>query len=195
MWPKPVEEVAADLGITGTTLTKACTGRNIRKPPRRYWARVRAGQKVKRPPLPISEKPVHAKTSGPPTFVSLPVVRVASYPQVVQRTERAYGQAEVDPWGRLVVPWSAPRDTLDLMVSLEALPRGTLGHDTPDQSRSATGMTLGARDRPTVLKVGDEESRLQVKEEVRVQEGGCPYGPLVEPGIPLPDRRRGARGG
>lgn len=53
VWARPSEQVAAELGVSGVALAK----RYIPKPPRGYWARRAAGQKVKKPPLPVSSRP------------------------------------------------------------------------------------------------------------------------------------------
>jgi hypothetical protein len=55
VWIRPVEQVAATLGISGTALKKHLRALNIPSPPRGYWARVQAGQRPGRsrlPPLP-----------------------------------------------------------------------------------------------------------------------------------------------
>jgi len=52
VWAKPVQEVAKSYDISGVALGKACRKLRIPTPPRGYWARIRAGQTVKIPPLP-----------------------------------------------------------------------------------------------------------------------------------------------
>jgi len=51
VWTKPVEQVAARFGISGRGLGKLCERHGIPVPPRGYWARKAAGQKVVRPLL------------------------------------------------------------------------------------------------------------------------------------------------
>lgn len=171
VWSKPAEEVAADLGITGTALTKVCARRNIPKPPRGYWARLRAGQPVKRTPLPKSETPTKKAKAERPAFVPPPVTQTSPRPQVVQRTERAYEGADTDVWGRLVPRWTGTTEYLDLMVSRDALPRALQVMSRLIEEARAAGMTVTAQHRSTFLEVGGEQVRLRLKEQVRSQEG------------------------
>ena len=52
VWSKPVTEVAAKFGISDVALAKRCRALEIPLPPRGYLARVAAGQKPRRTPLP-----------------------------------------------------------------------------------------------------------------------------------------------
>jgi hypothetical protein len=51
VWSQPVQVVAKSYGISGVALAKTCRKLRIPVPPRGYWARIRTGQKVKRPPM------------------------------------------------------------------------------------------------------------------------------------------------
>jgi hypothetical protein len=52
VWDEPVMIVAQRYGVSDVTLAKTCRRMAIPLPGRGYWARLRAGQKLKRPPLP-----------------------------------------------------------------------------------------------------------------------------------------------
>lgn len=52
VWTVPVETLAKEWGLSGRGLAKACRRLRIPVPPRGYWARVAAGQRLSRPPLP-----------------------------------------------------------------------------------------------------------------------------------------------
>ncbi len=53
VWREPTQKVAERYGVSDVAIAKACALLNIPKPPRGYWARHAAGQKLpKRPPLP-----------------------------------------------------------------------------------------------------------------------------------------------
>ncbi len=52
VWSEPVLRVAASYGVSGVRIGKVCRILNIPAPPRGYWARLRSGQKMRRPPLP-----------------------------------------------------------------------------------------------------------------------------------------------
>lgn len=52
VWREPVRTVAARYHISDVALAKLCRRHHIPLPPRGYWAKLRAGQRPKRPPLP-----------------------------------------------------------------------------------------------------------------------------------------------
>ena len=53
VWSGPVDKLAKEWGLSDRGLSKACSRLQIPVPPRGYWARVAAGQRVRRPKLPI----------------------------------------------------------------------------------------------------------------------------------------------
>jgi hypothetical protein len=54
VWSTPVATLAAEWGLSGPGLKKACHRLAVPVPPRGYWARVRAGQRPRRPRLPAA---------------------------------------------------------------------------------------------------------------------------------------------
>lgn len=52
VWSKPVSHLAKDFGISDVGLTKICKRHSIPTPPLGYWAKVRAGQRVRKTRLP-----------------------------------------------------------------------------------------------------------------------------------------------
>lgn len=55
VWEKPVVQVAVAYGISDVMIHKICQSLDIPVPPRGYWARLRGGEKIKKPPLPAKE--------------------------------------------------------------------------------------------------------------------------------------------
>lgn len=51
IWTRPMIEVAKEYGLSDRGLAKLCERHGIPVPPRGYWAKKKAGQKVTRPPL------------------------------------------------------------------------------------------------------------------------------------------------
>lgn len=51
VWQKPTQEVAKELGVSDVAVGKLCARLQVPKPPRGYWAKVEAGQILRRPPL------------------------------------------------------------------------------------------------------------------------------------------------
>jgi hypothetical protein len=56
VWSEPTQQVAKHYGVSDVAIAKACALLDIPKPPRGYWAKKAAGQKLpNRPPLPNRE--------------------------------------------------------------------------------------------------------------------------------------------
>lgn len=51
VWEKPTREIAKDFGLSDVAIGNLCARLQVPKPPRGYWARVQAGQTLRRPPL------------------------------------------------------------------------------------------------------------------------------------------------
>lgn len=64
VWARPLGQVAADYGITGTGLAKLCDRHDIPRPPQGHWVRADNGKASPRPALP-SVKP------GRPTLIRI----------------------------------------------------------------------------------------------------------------------------
>lgn len=52
VWKEPVSIVAKRYGVTDVALAKNCRKLNVPLPPRGYWAKIQAGAKLKKIPLP-----------------------------------------------------------------------------------------------------------------------------------------------
>jgi ankyrin repeat protein len=52
VWSHPVRDVATAYGISGVRLGKVCRMLQVPVPPRGYWARVRSGERMRKPLLP-----------------------------------------------------------------------------------------------------------------------------------------------
>lgn len=57
IWAEPMTTVAKRYGISDVALRKQCKKLKIPTPPNGHWAKVKAGQKIKIPPLPKSKGP------------------------------------------------------------------------------------------------------------------------------------------
>ena len=55
IWSMPMTKLAEKLGISDVGLAKACRRHAVPAPPRGYWAKLRAGQKPPKTPLPTPE--------------------------------------------------------------------------------------------------------------------------------------------
>lgn len=52
VWSQPTIKIAAELGLSDVAVKKMCRRMNVPTPPRGYWARLAAGQKLRKPALP-----------------------------------------------------------------------------------------------------------------------------------------------
>jgi hypothetical protein len=52
IWAVPASRLCTEFGISDVALSKTCKRLGIPRPPRRYWARLAAGQKIRKPSLP-----------------------------------------------------------------------------------------------------------------------------------------------
>lgn len=56
VWSKPGVKLSEEFGISDVAIAKRCRKLNIPRPPRGYWAKVEAGQRPKRSPLPLASE-------------------------------------------------------------------------------------------------------------------------------------------
>lgn len=87
IWTDPVQTVARRYRISDVGLAKICKKLLIPIPPRGYWARVAAGQKVLKPRLP--------KVDGNPTFISN--VRIVEETVLSERDQILESQTRQEP--------------------------------------------------------------------------------------------------
>lgn len=62
VWEKPVRQVAQEIGISDVGLKKTCVRLSVPSPPRGYWAKIEAGQKVSKANLPPPTEKTPAQT-------------------------------------------------------------------------------------------------------------------------------------
>jgi hypothetical protein len=63
MWSRPAIALAEEFGISGRGLGKICSRFEIPVPPRGYWAKLAAGKRVTRAPLPTAKSEVPSEIS------------------------------------------------------------------------------------------------------------------------------------
>lgn len=52
VWKNPVTKVAEQYGVSDVAIHKICKNLNVPTPPLGYWAKIRAGAKIEKTPLP-----------------------------------------------------------------------------------------------------------------------------------------------
>jgi hypothetical protein len=70
VWSVPIVRFAERYGLSDNGLRKVCMRLNVPLPPRGYWARIAAGQRVRRPVLPKESKRTYAEIRATPKSVS-----------------------------------------------------------------------------------------------------------------------------
>ncbi|MDY0885439.1 hypothetical protein ACFPL7_12130 [Dongia soli] len=92
VWSKPVEKVAEDFGISGGGLAKICERHRIPSPPHGYWARLAAGQSVKKAILrdvsdPLFDRVVIESTIAGLSEETQSIIREAKAEEAVRQRE------------------------------------------------------------------------------------------------------------
>lgn len=67
VWETPISKLCKKYGLSDVGLAKICKRNNIPKPPLGYWTKIYAGQKLKKPKLPLT----HSKDKTIQIFVDL----------------------------------------------------------------------------------------------------------------------------
>lgn len=164
VWTEPMAVLAPKLGLSDVGLKKTCARLKIPSPPRGYWARLAAGQKIRRTPLPKlpekgatgirdatfyprdKESAAPAPLTGPVAdqarFEALPVNALA-VPEVIEapsplvaRTVVAMRKAKPDETGRLR---ARAQQILDVDVTLGTADRAMRILDTLIKGLAARG--------------------------------------------------------
>ncbi|MCD0155792.1 hypothetical protein [Deinococcus sp. 6GRE01] len=175
VWARSSEQIAAERGVSGVALAKRCAAMNIPKPPRGYWAKRAAGQKVKKHPLPVSSRPKQKSAAPRAPYVAPPVNSEVPWPSLVQATDRGYRDAPVDVWGRLERPGRG--QVLDVMVSREALHRALQLYALIIHGLKRSPVALLTEQGRTLARAGQDEIRLRIKEQVQARDGLPPIEP------------------
>lgn len=153
VWKTPMSRLAAEYGVSDVALAKTCRRMNVPKPGRGYWARLAAGEKVKRSalpkPQPGDELWTHVREARPASLY--PVAPRVPPPKVtVPRTLRSAHDAIVelgaalitakrDEHERVVVPG---KPACVLVVSVESHRRALLLLDGLAKCFQARGHTI-----------------------------------------------------
>lgn len=95
VWSTPMSQLAAEFGISDVGLAKICKRLNVPVPHRGYWARIKTGIKIPRPPLPSIAKATFA------LIASTPPKPEETYEEIQARQAR---EALISRFGAVAVP-------------------------------------------------------------------------------------------
>lgn len=180
VWSEPILRLAKSYGLSDVGLAKLCKRHGIPRPPRGYWAKLQAGQKPRRTPLPPQdgstivicppdegdlkksglaeevEELTHSETKEVPKVVVASNLRGAHSLVISARDELE--QAKRGESGILEVPETP---TLDIAVSRDQIRRALLICDALLKALDARGYTVAAG--PKVM-IFDESVSFGIKE-------------------------------
>ncbi len=182
IWEKPVSRVAREFGISDVGLAKICRKNDIPRPPLGYWARIAAGQRVKKTVLPRPEhNPMITIAPYPYVYVTKQTgERDSTYPPItvpntlagahpIVLTTHKQLSAESPVYDGILRP---PTDScLDIRVSPKALPRALRimeGLIRGLEAQSYT-VTIDKTRRQTLIKQSDLEVVLFIREGLKRQ--------------------------
>jgi len=186
VWSEPVHTVAARYGVSDVGLAKLCRRHRIPLPGRGYWQQIRAGQKMRRPPLPPRDKtgpadddiilrpvehpataiepPKPERSPAPP--IPVPEALTRPHPLVAQ-ADRILRASEPDARGLL---HAAGKRCLDIRVTPATLDRALLIMDTLAKALGKRGYPVSvASEHPwaTVASVQDETIEFLLEERIK----------------------------
>ncbi|QNI35886.1 hypothetical protein [Edaphobacter albus] len=133
VWSEAMTKVSTRYGVSDVALAKICRRMDIPAPERGYWARVAAGQKLPRPPLPPRGQGVPQTVQADPgrgrTWASelktaeitpAPVSGVLSSPhRFTLQLQKSFSLRSPDSYGRI----GSSREDIDVKIAPSSIPR------------------------------------------------------------------------
>lgn len=104
VWSTPGSKLSADFGVSDVAIAKRCGKLGVPRPSRGYWARIEAGHKPQRPPLPATPEELAAeKLKEPiPKIILLPEESAPLHPLADELT-KALATAKTDAQKRVSI--------------------------------------------------------------------------------------------
>ncbi len=181
VWSAPMIKLAKRYGLSDRGLSKICNKHYIPCPPRGYWAKLQAGKKVKKIPLPPTESTDVIKLEDSPVkkpekeisekFIeenkieSIPVKKTlkGAHPLIKQTSD--YFKTVSKKADEMLEP---PKDKyLDITVSPGALRRGLFIMDAVIRVLESQGFSVVIENSRTQVKIFDISIKILLKEEYK----------------------------
>jgi hypothetical protein len=182
VWTEPMQKLAPKIGISDVGLKKVCVKMGIPTPERGYWAKLEAGHKISRTPLPAFDKNKYCEIyrinpgekspalTIPDEFeaellpiktITVPENLIKPHPLTLA-TKQAFKKGFTNDYG-ITHAGSGP---LDIAVSSECFDRALRIMDTIVKGFSSIGIKVENRDNPsgTLVVVKGEEIRFSIVE-------------------------------
>jgi hypothetical protein len=182
VWAEPVTKIARRYGFSDVWLAKICKRNNIPRPPRGYWARKEAGQKVQKVRLPkekddfvieIHVRPPDLRQKSTDEKTSL--IEKRAIPDIVipevLRDPHPFAEASArilasHSYGNSDILSSSSDQCLNIHVSREAFPRALRIMDTLIKTLDSMGFEVSLSDKGTTIKVFDVALSIGMGEEL-----------------------------
>ncbi|MCO6435464.1 MAG: hypothetical protein J5J06_00060, partial [Phycisphaerae bacterium] len=183
VWTIPGSRLAPLYGISDVALAKACKRHKIPRPPRGYWAKLAAGQKPPRKPLPklrgdrdsvvlmqgwqLPEEAFEQNAQGPNHDTpSTPAVADAAPHELVVAAQSQLAAAKPDQNGLLRTD---SKTVLDAQVSSDSVQRCLALCETlirKWEGQGGTVRTVPTGGGQTALAIGEDEVYVRIVEEI-----------------------------
>ena len=188
VWSEPISTLATKYGYSDVGLSKHCRKHGIPLPTRGHWARIKAGQKVRQPPLPP------AKAGQRQNFQLIPLSEEEHQVWLAKRAQREATRQAISPDSiaadatklhplamaaqrRLSQkdgssdpkqPRSAPREVLDIEVTKGSIKRAVLIANVVLKELQRIGATIriDSDKGRTVLELRDTQLGFRITEHV-----------------------------
>lgn len=181
VWSTPMINLAKQHGLSDRGLAKICKKHKIPCPPRGYWAKRQAGQKVQRIPLPKVANPepielrgtVGEKTENSPAERLIEELKVTEVPvkeslrrahPLIKQISDYYKRVSKKAETMIVAP---KEEYLDIKVSPPSIRRALLIMDAVLAILDSKGFSVVIRDSNTLVQMFDVGVKILLKEEYK----------------------------
>lgn len=165
IWTTPITKLAKQYGLSDVGFAKICKKYNIPRPPRGYWAKKAAGQKIKRIPLPTGKNEEMIEISANPfrrTNPKMQAKKHQSIPIIVPKTLRSphplvkdsLEKLELCEPNNLRIIMTPDKDCLDVQVSKKTLRRAL---------RIMHGLIKALNDRDYRTGISDGSTKVEIQ--------------------------------
>jgi len=181
VWSIPIHRLAESYGLSDVGLAKICKKHKIPRPPRGYWARLAAGQKLSKTSLPTGKKDQvivissnqNSKSREKAAIESLeinPVKTPIIIPETLRNAHFLVKQsAEILKTGNpdnLGLLSSESEDCLDIKVSKKNMRRALLIMDGLIKALEEHGNDVILSDNSTKVRIHDLTIKISISEEL-----------------------------
>lgn len=181
VWSTPMIKLAKQYGLSDRGLAKICKNHNIPCPPRGYWAKLQAGKKVKKIPLPSIKSTDIIKLENSPNkkpekkiaedlieknkIESIPVKKTLKGAHLLIKQTSDYFKTVSKKADEMLIP--SEEKCLDISVSPGNLRRALLIMDSILNVLEPKGFPIVIENSKTKVRIFDVSIKILLKEEYK----------------------------